>query len=278
MFALLIVNNVKFNLHVHAWFDVARVVFTQFGLLVLLSLLSSEWKRLKICLKKYYYLHCSIFSMPRIPNNLRQRAICMLDASMSTEHVSRHVGCSSWVIINLRIRFQTTWSTNDMPRSGRPRITTRGQNRYIMNTHLRNRFQTATATAANTPGLHNIRENSLHARRPDVGCVLTQRHRQNRINWARVHTRWIRRRWNTVLFSDESRFSLQRGDRVRVYRRRNERYADCCVLERDHFGGGGSVMVWAAIAHGYRSPLVVIDGNLNVQRYRDDNLAHHVIP
>ena len=36
-------------------------------------------------------------------------------------------------------------------------------------------------------------------------------------------------------------------------------------------------MVWAAIDLGYRSPLVVIDGNLNVQRYRDDILAHHVI-
>ena len=56
-----------------------------------------------------------------------------------------------------------------------------------------------------------------------------------------------------------------------MYRRRNERYAD-------RFGGGGSVMIWAAIVHGYRSPLVVIDGNLNAQRYRDDILAHHVIP
>ena len=33
-------------------------------------------------------------------------------------------------------------------------------------------------------------------------------------------------------------------------------------------------MVWAAIAHGYRSSL---DGNLNAQRYRDVILAHHVI-
>ena len=63
-----------------------------------------------------------------------------------------------------------------------------------------------------------------------------------------------------------------------MYRRRSERYADCCVLERYRFGGGASVMVWAAIAHGYRSPLVVIDGNLNAQRYHDDFLAHHVIP
>ena len=47
------------------------------------------------------------------------------------------------------------------------------------------------------------------------------------------------------------------------------------VLEQDRFGCGGSVMVWAAIAHGYRSPLVVIDGNVNYQRYRDDMLFHN---
>ena len=37
-------------------------------------------------------------------------------------------------------------------------------------------------------------------------------------------------------------------------------------------------MVWPAIAHGYRSSLVVTDGNLNAQRYGDGILAHHVIP
>ena len=105
--------------------------------------------------------------------------------------------------------------------------------------------------------------------------ILTRR------NWAPVHTRWIRRRWNTVLFffsfipPDESRFSLHRGDaRVRVIRRRN----DCCILERNRFRGGGSVMVLAAIVHDYRSPLVVIDDNLNGQRNRYDIIAHHIIP
>ena len=50
------------------------------------------------------------------------------------------------------------------------------------------------------------------------------------------------------------------------------------LFERDRFGGRprGYGMVWAAIAHGYRSPLVVIDGNLNAQRYRDDILAHRI--
>ena len=101
------------------------------------------------------FLHCSIFSMPRIPNNLRERAIGMLDAGMSTDHVARHVGCSSRAIRNLRVRFRTTGSTNDLPRRGRPCITTLSQDRYIMNTHLCNLFQTATTTAANTPGFYN---------------------------------------------------------------------------------------------------------------------------
>ena len=62
-----------------------------------------------------------------------------------------------------------------------------------------------------------------------------------------------------------------------MYRRRNERSAHCCVIERDCFGVGVFVMVSAAIADGYHSPLVVIDSNLNVQRYRYDILAHRVI-
>ena len=90
----------KLILHMHAWFDMSRVVFGQFFLLVLLTLLSSERKRFKICLKiMWFFIHCSILSMPRIYNNLRERAIGMLDAGMSTDHVARHVGCSSRAIL-----------------------------------------------------------------------------------------------------------------------------------------------------------------------------------
>jgi len=37
-------------------------------------------------------------------------------------------------------------------------------------------------------------------------------------------------------------------------------------------------MVWGGIAYGYRTPLVVIDGNLNAQRYREDILGPRVVP
>ena len=41
---------------------------------------------------------------------------------------------------------------------------------------------------------------------------------------------------------------------------------------------GGSVLVWACIARGFRINLVVIEENMNSQRYRDEIHARHVIP
>ena len=36
-------------------------------------------------------------------------------------------------------------------------------------------------------------------------------------------------------------------------------------------------MVWAGISYGYHTQLVVIDCNLNAQKYRDSVLALHVV-
>ena len=115
----------------------------------------------------------------------------------------------------------------------------------------------ATTTARVTLGKHNpsisaqtvrnrLREAGLRACRPVVRQVLTSHYWQQRRLWAQTHRRRTRQNWQKVLFTDESRFCLIMGDgRIRVYRRRNERYTEACTLERDWFGGGGSVMVWA---------------------------------
>uniref|UniRef100_A0AAZ3QCM9 Transposase Tc1-like domain-containing protein n=1 Tax=Oncorhynchus tshawytscha TaxID=74940 RepID=A0AAZ3QCM9_ONCTS len=104
----------------------------------------------------------------------------------------------------------------------------------------------ATTTARVTPGMHNpsistqtvrnrLREAGLRACRPVVRQVLTRHHRQQR--------RRTRQDWQEGLFTDESRFCLNRGDgRIHVYRGRNERYTEACTLERDRLGGGGSVI------------------------------------
>ena len=87
-----------------------------------------------------------------------------------------------------------------------------------------------------------------------------------------------RQDWRTFLFSDETRFALFI---VMVGSRSTDvgmNVTLTCVLQRERFGGGGRMMVWAVIGYGYSTQLVVIDGNLNAQKYRDPVLAPHGAP
>ena len=86
----------------------------------------------------------------------------------------------------------------------------------------------ATTTARVTPGTHNpsisvqtvcnrLREAGLRACRPVVRQVLTRHHRQQSYLWAQTHRHWTRQDWPKVLFTDEVRFCLTRGDgQIRV--------------------------------------------------------------
>lgn len=227
--------------------------------------------------------------MPRLSCADRNRAIGLMEAGVSCREVARRMNCASSTITRLLQRHAATNCTDDRRRSGRPRVTTPGQDRHIRLQHLRDRFRTAVQTATETPGIHNPRisrmtvtrrlhEHNLHARRPYRAPLLTPQHRQRRLQWARQHLRWTRNDWNAVLFSDESRFSLHRADgRERVWRRRGERYAACCIRDVNRWGGG-SVMVWGGISFNHRTDIIVLDGNVTARRYIDQVLTPVVVP
>ena len=78
--------------------------------------------------------------MLRIQQNLHKHAIGMLNAGMTENAVAMNIGCSVRNIGNLTQYFQATGSTEDRPCSGCLHIMTHGQDHYIRNTHLSNRF------------------------------------------------------------------------------------------------------------------------------------------
>ena len=227
--------------------------------------------------------------MPRLPQDQRDRALGMFQAGLSQRRIARTLGVHVSTVNRLILRHNTTDSTRDRPRPGQPRVTTPRQDRNLTFRHIRNRFLTAAETARALIGnrgrpIHKrtvtrrLQQRGMRCRRPYNGNILTHRHRTVRLAWARQHLQRGARFWTNVIFSDESRFSVSSADgRQRVYRRRNERYAQCCVLERNRFGGG-SVMVWGAINHRFKSQLVIVNGNLNAQRYIDQILRPVVIP
>ena len=167
--------------------------------------------------------------VPRLRENDRVQAIVLLASSVSVSDVARQFHRHRSTINNLRQRFRQTGCVKDAVRSGRPKVTTPRQDRYITLTHLRNRFKTAKSTGiqfviSRQTVLNRLRINAdpIRARRPYVGHIIRPRNRNLLLLlWARRHLRLTRAqseglvyRW--VAFQSElcwwqnTRFSPQR--------------------------------------------------------------------
>ena len=84
--------------------------------------------------------------------------------------------------------------------------------------------------------------------------------------------------WSNILFSDETRITLiGPNGRPRVYRRPNERYSPCTIVETVSFQGG-SIMLWGGISYEARTDLLILKrGAINALRYLEAVLEPHVI-
>ena len=149
--------------------------------------------------------------MVRLTDVQRGRAIALLMQGQRKQQVANHFGVNVSTIERLVRRLRETGHLADRPRSGRPRVTSRRQDRTIRLAHLRNRHLTATETALNTVGTHNrqispktvgsrLREIGLRARRPYVGLPLTQARRLRRMAWLTAHAPRLfpMRQWRRV--------------------------------------------------------------------------------
>ncbi|GBM39741.1 Transposable element Tc1 transposase [Araneus ventricosus] len=181
-----------------------------------------------------------------------------------------------------------TGSIERNPEQGRPRATTATEDRYLSIIARRNRGATAyqlsrdlyVATGTRVSRVtvsKRLHETGLFARRPAVCVPLTSTNRRVRLAWCREHRDWSMDQWATVLFTDESRFSLNTASRsMFIWREPGTRYLPSNVSEIDHYGGGG-LMVWAGIILDGRTPLHVFErGTVTGVRYWDEILEPYV--
>ncbi|GFX33957.1 transposable element Tcb1 transposase [Trichonephila clavipes] len=215
------------------------------------------------------------------------RIIGQLECGRTQLEVSEELEIAQSVISRLWQRFQDDGNVSRCYSTGHPRVTTPNVDRYLAVTVKRNRRSTASdlsrllssatgATVSRQTMYKRLRHISLYARRP-VRCVpLTSTHCRLRLTWSREHALWTPQQWSYVMFSDESRFSLQSDSRrTLIWRASGTRYHQENTIERHRYGGAGW-LVWGGIFLGSRTDLHVQSVTLTGYIYWDVILEQHV--
>nr|CAH7767523.1 unnamed protein product [Callosobruchus chinensis] len=171
------------------------------------------------------------------------------------------------------IRYEETGEVNSSPRTGRPTVSTRREDRYIAELARRERsftvpvlisqFQRTFNRVISTATIRRrVLASGLRCRRPLRVPLLTARHRT-----ARGHQGWLLTQWRNVLFSDEPRFGLLSDDyRERVWRERGGQNRLATAIGVAPYRGG-TQMFWRGIRLNGRTQLIHIPGAMTVAYY-----------
>ncbi|EEZ98274.1 Transposable element Tc3 transposase-like Protein [Tribolium castaneum] len=218
----------------------------------------------------------------------RGRIVGLREGGMSVREIAARVNRGVATVLRCIRAWEEEGREHRARGSGRPRGTTARQDRYLHFLAFRDRHVSTRRigdqwyAAEGRPVTmatvyRRIRSFGLHSYRPHLVLPLTPQQRQHRLDWCRARENWDLE-WNSVVFSDESRFCLGMHDgRQRVRRVRGERRNVAFSVERPVARTVG-VMIWGAIAYGSRSPLLFIEGSMTAQRYVQEVLEPVAVP
>jgi len=198
-----------------------------------------------------------LLKMPRFIEIQSAQIVALLETGLSQSAVAIRMGINRSTVSRVFSWYQETDSYRRRPCQRRPRITTNREDRNIVNEALRVPTRVAQQIGNEAlPGRRistqtvrrHLHERGLRSRIRARVSILTTVHRRTRLRYARNHRNWMVRQWRNVLFTDKSRFCLFENDaRIRIWRRRRERF-EANYIDPTRAFGGGFVMVWSGIS------------------------------
>lgn len=177
--------------------------------------------------------------------------------------------------------------TEPPPRSGRPPLLTDREERTLIKTIREDRQESlqqitekfndlgltpiSTSTARRVLHKHDY-FGRVGTRKPFV----SEDNRKRRLKWSRERVLWDEE-WNTVIWSDESKFLLFESDGRRwVWRQPHEKYDVDCLVPTVKSNTEG-VMVWGCFVKNKLGPLVILEGRITGEVYQE-LLENHLMP
>jgi len=227
--------------------------------------------------------------MSTTPIPIRQQIIKLREVDkLSLGQISRITSKSKSVIHGVLNLYKQTKSIEPKKSPGRPRKTTKREDRLMLKVVKKDRFKTAAAISreindkmdspiSRRTVSRRLNEQNLFARSPITKPLISKKNKRLRLSFAYEHVVWTDKKWKTVHFSDESKFMLMGSD-GKNYVRRNigEQLSEKCLKKSMKFGGG-SIMVWGMISGNGVGPLIRLHGKVNAYVYKE-LLKQHVIP
>ncbi|GFV87395.1 transposable element Tcb1 transposase [Trichonephila clavipes] len=227
--------------------------------------------------------------VPLAPNSKLTETLKDLESQgiIRKVEVFEELGITQNVISRLWQRFQDDGNVSRCYSTGRPRVTTPNEDRYLAVTAKRKRRSTASdlsrqlssatgTTVSRQTVYRRLGHIGLYARRRVRWAPLTATHCRLRLTWSRELALWTPQLWSCVMFSDESRFSLQSDSRRNlIWRVLGTRYHQENTIEGNRYGGAGW-LVWGGIILGSRTDLHVQSVTMTGHIYRDVILEQRV--
>lgn len=215
----------------------------------------------------------------RTETSFDQRQLVIYHTSMgkSYREVAQLLNMCKSTVGDIAKRFKED-RIDSKERSGRPKILNDHDERWIMR-------KVATDPRISAPKLsvevaeacekrvsaqtirRTIHSHGFNGRIARKKPFISEVNRKKRIVFAKEHQHHEDSYWNSVLFSDESKFNIFGSDgRVKVWRKPNT------ALNPKHLRptvkhGGGSVMVWGCFSAAGPGKLVFIDGVMDKMSY-----------
>lgn len=205
----------------------------------------------------------------------RSIAITLRDEGYTYRQVAERLGGKATfsAVRKLCMKFDDTKAVIDRPRTGRPRLTSKRDDRNLVRLSVADRHKSAKQLMVDSGlncSVHTVRRRlvtgGLNARIPRKKPLLNAVQRQKRVRWAKDHLNWSREKWKKVLWSDESKISIFGSDGLRYVRRRigEELLPECLTPTMKH---PVSVMIWGCMAATGVGRLYVCNGIVNGAKY-----------
>lgn len=213
-----------------------------------------------------------------VPEEVRKIIISHNNKGKSTYQISKDLSLPRSTIQTIIEHHRKHGTVSCLKKTGRPRITSKAENRILRKIIKKNRRARAGELTVlwRDAIKKNISVDTCKRVLKKMGYgfytakekpLLTQKQKNNRLKFAKEHRNWTADQWRRIIWSDESKFDVTVGDeRSKVIREKGEAFHNDCLKRKVKFPA--SLMIWGCMSAQGVGRLQFIDGTVNAEKYK----------